>query len=239
MTFRSISSPASSSATNKNILKKGEKKMIHNLKIMLAAAFLLAGFSLFANEDAVRARFNLAVKLQVEQKHSEAIKLYTDDYYQIEPDGKKIDLARIKKLNDMWEHIWQLPALVEKGEYDKINHKLLVDYAELMFGKSIPAENRAALEKKLAAPEGKEMIQELARQVPLLREVVQSEMQQWAQMTKIISVKVNGDKAVVVYERPDLTNPKFKIVYTEDVVKVKGEWFFKRCIGIRRPFKMQ
>ena len=194
---------------------------------------------MFANEDAVRARFNLALKLQVEQKYSEAIKLYTDDYYQIEPDGKKIDLARIKKGNDMWAHIWQLPALVEKGEYDKINHKLLVDFAELMFGKPIPAENRAALEKKLAAPEGKGMIQELAREVPLLREVVQSEMQQWAQMTKIISVKVNGDKAVIVYERPDLTNPKFKIVYTEDVVKVKGEWFFKRCIGIRRPFKMQ
>ena len=213
--------------------------MIHNLKIMLAAAFLLAGFSLFANEDAVRARFNLALKLQVEQKYSEAIKLYTDDYYQIEPGEKKIDLARIKKRNDMWEHIWQLPALVEKGEYDKINHKLLVDFAELMFGKPIPAEGRAALEKKLAAPEGKEMIQDLARQVPLLREVVQSEMQQWAQMTKIISVKVNGDKAVVVYERPDLTNPKFKIVYTEDVVKVKGEWFFKRCIGTRRPVEVK
>lgn len=213
--------------------------MIHSLKIMLAAAFLLAGFSLFANEDAVRARFDLAVKLQVEQKHSEAIKLYTDDYYQIEPDGKKIDLARIKKRNDMWEHIWQLPALVEKGEYDKINHKLLVDFAELMFGKPIPAENRAALEKKLAAPEGKGMIQELAREVPLLREVVQSEMQQWAQMTKIISVKVNGDKAVIIYERPDLTNPKFKFVYTEDVVKVKGEWFFKRCIGTRRPVEVK
>ena len=213
--------------------------MTHNFKIMLAAAFLLAGFSLFANEDAVRARFDLVVKLQVEQKHSEAIKLYTDDYYQIEPDGKKIDLARIKKLDDMWEHIWQLPALVEKGEYDKINHKLLVDFAELMFGKPIPAENRAALEKKLAAPEGKEMIQELAREVPLLREVVQSEMQQWVQMTKIISVKVNGDKAVIIYERPDLTNPKFKIVYTEDVVKVKGEWFFKRCVGTRRPYKVE
>ena len=213
--------------------------MTRNLKIMLAAAFLLAGFSLFANEDAVRARFDLVVKLQVEQKHSEAIKLYTDDYYQIEPDGKKIDLARIKKLDDMWEHIWQLPALVEKGEYDKINHKLLVDFAELMFGKPISAENRAALEKKLAAPEGKEMIQELARQVPLLREVVQSEMQQLTQMTKIISVKVNGDKAVIVYERPDLTNPKFKIVYTEDVVKVKGEWFFKRCVGTRRPYKVE
>ena len=213
--------------------------MTHNLKIMLAAAFLLAGFSLFANEDAVRARFNLAVKLQVELKHSEAIKLYTDDYYHIEPGEKKIDLARIKKRNDMWEHIWQLPALVEKGEYDKINHKLLVDFAELMFGKPIPAEGRAALEKKLAAPEGKEMIQDLARQVPLLREVVQSEMQQWAQMTKIISVKVNGDKAVIIYERPDLTNPKFKIVYTEDVVKVKGEWFFKRCIGTRRPYKVE
>ena len=139
----------------------------------------------------------------------------------------------------MWEHIWQLPALVEKGEYDKINHKLLVDFAELMFGKPISAENRAALEKKLAAPEGKEMIQELARQVPLLREVVQSEMQQLTQMTKIISVKVNGDKAVIVYERPDLTNPKFKIVYTEDVVKVKGEWFFKRCVGTRRPYKVE
>ena len=213
--------------------------MIHSLKIMLAAAFLLAGFSLFANEDAVRARFDLVVKLQVEQKHSEAIKLYTDDYYQIEPGRKKVDLARIKKLNDIWEHIWQLPALVEKGEYDKINHKLLVDFAELMFGKPIPAENRAALEKKLAAPEGKGMIQELARQVPLLREVVQREMQQWVQMTKIISVKVNGDKAVIVYERPDLTNPKFKIVYTEDVVKVKGEWFFKRCIGTRRPYKVE
>ncbi len=213
--------------------------MTHNLKIMLAAAFLLAGSSLFANEDAVRARFDLVVKLQVEQKHSEAIKLYTDDYYHIEPGEKKIDLARIKKRNDMWEHIWQLPALVEKGEYDKINHKLLVDFAELMFGKPIPAENRAALEKKLAAPEGKEMIQELARQVPLLREVVQREMQQWVQMTKIISVKVNGDKAVIIYERPDLTNPKFKIVYTEDVVKVKGEWFFKRCIGTRRPYKVE
>lgn len=213
--------------------------MIHSLKIMLAAAFLLAGFSLFANEDAVRARFDLVVKLQVEQKHSEAIKLYTDDYYQIEPGRKKVDLARIKKLNDIWEHIWQLPALVEKGEYDKIQHKLLVDFAELMFGKPIPAENRAALEKKLAAPEGKGMIQELARQVPLLREVVQREMQQWVQMTKIISVKVNGDKAVIVYERPDLTNPKFKIVYTEDVVKVKGEWFFKRCIGTRRPYKVE
>ena len=213
--------------------------MTHNLKIMLAAAFLLAGFSLFANEDAVRARFDLVVKLQVEQKHSEAIKLYTDDYYHIEPGEKKIDLARIKKRNDMWEHIWQLPALVEKGEYDKIQHKLLVDFAELMFGKPIPAENRAALEKKLAAPEGKEMIQELAREVPLLREVLQSEMQQWAQMTKIISVKVNGDKAVVVYERPDLANPKFKFVYTEDVVKVKGEWFFKRCIGTRRPVEVK
>lgn len=213
--------------------------MIHSLKIMLAAAFLLAGFSLFANEDAVRARFDLVMKLQVTQKYSEVIKLYTDDYYQIEPDGKKIDLVLIKKCKDIWEHIWQLPALVEKGEYDKINHKLLVDFAELMFGKPIPAENRAALEKKLAAPEGKEEIQELARQVPLIREVAQSEMQQWVQMTKIISVKVNGDKAVIVYERPDLTNPKFKFVYTEDVVKVKGEWFFKRCIGVRRPFKMQ
>ena len=213
--------------------------MIHSLKIMLAAAFLLAGFSLFANEDAVRARFNLAVKLQVEQKYSEVIKLYTDDYYQIEPDGKKIDLVRIKKCNDIWEHIWQLPALVEKGEYDKINHKLLVDFTELMFGKPIPAEGRAALEKKLAAPEGKGMIQELARQVPLIREVLQSEMQQWAQMTKIISVKVNGDKAVIIYERPDLANPKFKIVYTEDYVKVKGEWFFKRCIGTRRPYKVE
>lgn len=213
--------------------------MIHSLKIMLAAAFLLAGFSLFANEDAVRARFDLVMKLQVEQKYSEVIKLYTDDYYQIEPDGKKIDLVRIKQCNDIWVHIWQLPALVEKGEYDKINHKLLVDFAELMFGKPIPAENRAALEKKLAAPEGKGMIQELARQVPLLREVVPREMQQWAQMTKIISVKVNGDKAVIIYERPDLMNPKFKFVYTEDVVKVKGEWFFKRCIGTRRPVEVK
>lgn len=211
------------------------------MKNILSVVILLSAALVFGNETAIRNWLAQSLKLQRELKFEEALLLHTEDFIQINASGAKSDRAEMEKETKLLRAVFQLPDLFEQKKDDKIDNDVITDFViymiELETGekKKITPEERKAIQQKITGGERKKILDQLARDIPSLRENMRMYIKMIAEQTKIVSVKVNGDQAVLVYESPDFLDAedKYKLRTTEKLVRINGTWLSKECVEKR------
>lgn len=215
--------------------------MKQTLKIFAAVAILLAGTLLSGNEKAVRAWLAESLKLQSELKFNEAMNLYTEDYIQISASGAKSDRAMIEKYAGMWDAVRQVPDLVKQKKYAEIDTEIIADFVVCMIEietggkKKVTQKERREILKNMSGENREKLLDQLARDIPSACSNMRMYIKMIAEQTKIVSVKVTGDQAVLVYESPDLLDMqgKYKLRTTEKLVRINGQWLSKECVEKR------
>lgn len=215
--------------------------MKSTMKNILTVAILFFAALVFGNETAVRNWLAQSLKLQSELKFEESLKLYTEDYVQISAGGAKTDRAMIEKYARMWSAILQVPDLVEQKKYAEIDTEIITDFIVFMIEietggkkKVFPGE-RKAIREEFAGADREKLLNQLARDIPSICANLRMYIKMIAEQTKVVSVKVTGDQAVLVYESPDLldVHGKYKLLTTEKLVRINGQWLSKECIEKR------
>lgn len=215
--------------------------MKRTLKIFTAAAILLVGTLVSGNEKAVRAWLAESLKLQSELKFEEALSLYTEDYTQTIAGGTTIDRAMMEKYVQMWKVVSQLPDLVKKKDFDKIDNACVIDFLvyliEMETGgrKKVTPEERSEILKNISGENREKILKQLAGDVPSICENMRMYIKTITEHVKIISVKITGEQAVLIYESPDLLDihGKYKLRTTEKLVRINEKWLSKECIEKR------
>ena len=185
------------------------------------AALLVALFGavpLFADDVAdVKATFVREIELSKTGNFAEKLAFYAPDYKETDSTGMTANYEQAK---------WLMLAL--DGKHPK--EFFLVLATVQLKGAEIPAE---MMERIDAAAGNPELVKEYQTAIPAVVAMLKAEADLQLKTLKFVSVKVDGDKAVVIteYDSSDPVSREIKHKSaTVSLRKVDGKWLFSRSV---------
>ena len=185
------------------------------------AALLIALFGaapLFADDVAdVKATIVRDIELSIAGDFAARLELYASDYLETDSTGLTTNYEQAK---------WLMLAL--DGKHPR--EFLLVLATAHLKGAEIPAEIMARIDAMTGNPE---LIKRYETGIPTVVAMIKAEAKLELKTLKFVSVKVDGDKAVVIaeYDSRDPASDEIKRkIATVSLRKVDGKWLFYRSV---------
>lgn len=187
------------------------------------AVFLLLfiGGALFASEAEVKRLHTAYLESISELDFNKALLMLHPSYVEIDSEGKQVTVADLKKMN-------QLAQQMKKITVPGIGLADLMEFFAASQGQPFTAEQRRDCEALEKTEKGKEIV----KQIPEFQATVKAELNKLrqniktaCQSYKVISCKVDGDKAELKYLMKEVDRDELN-EYTVELIKVNGKWLF-------------
>ena len=186
---------------------------------------LIGGGSIFASESAVRQLHREYLQMQTELDVEKAFSLLHPSFIEISATGKEIKYERIKRLGAAM-------SFMKNVLYQKITLVEFMEFYAAIRGHQLTDAERKHFRELEKTPEGQKMMEQL---VPVIREIKDEldahvkKFKESLNTYRVISCKVSGNTADLVYTIKDIDSDKMRHC-TTSFIKVNGKWLLTKNI---------
>ena len=200
-------------------------------KFFALLAVSLVSFVLCATEADVTNTFKEYMGNITEMKVKKALTYLDDSFTETSSDGKVLSLADMKKMLPMFD-------MVEKVLNGTIAVEDIFALQMMIAGQTVDMNDiRARIKQLESTEEGKKMLAQIKSQMTIMtkesiEETKNNVAKAWKTF-KVISCKVNGDSAEIVFEMQHPASGMMEIT-TTDMIKVNGKWLIKKSVSRKK-----
>ena len=197
-------------------------------KLFALLAVSLVSFVLCATEADVTNTFKEYMGNMTELKVKKALTYLDDSFTETSSDGKVLSLADMKKMLPMFD-------MVEKVLNGTVAVEDILALQTMMLGQTVDMNDiRARIKQMESTEEGKKMLAQIKSQMTIMtkesiKETKNNVAKAWKTF-KVISCKVNGNAAVIIFEMQHPSSGMMEIT-TTDMIKSNGKWLIKKSVS--------
>lgn len=199
-------------------------------KFFALLAVSLVSFVLCATEADVTNTFKEYMGNMAELKVKKALTYLDDSFTETSSDGKVLSLTDMKKMVPLFD-------IAEKIPNGTIAVEDILALQMMMLGQTVDMNDiRARIKQLESTEEGKKMLAQIKSQITMMEESIKETKNNVAKAWKtfkVISCKVNGDSAEIVFEMQHPASGMMEIT-TTDMIKVNGKWLIKKSVSRKK-----